>query len=115
MAPRLLKSGEVASGLGQASHKSKLDQITASEKYDRNCRRRGLRRLDRRAIGDDHAHPATNEIARQVRQSIVTTFRPAVLDCDVASRDMAGFAQALAECAQDGARIPSGRLAVQKP
>jgi hypothetical protein len=48
-------------------------------------------------------------------QSIVTAFRPAVLDCDVASLDLARFAQALAERAQNGARIPSGRLAVQEP
>src|SRR4029077_15289296 len=38
----------------------------------------------------------------------------AVLDCDVASLNMAGLAQALAERAQDGAHIPSRRLAVQK-
>src|SRR5262249_29731703 len=84
-------------------------------KLDRISRLLVLHLMYRRAIRHNPVHPATNEIACQVRQSIVTTFRPAVLDCDVASLDMAGFAQALAERAQDGARIPSGRLAVQKP
>jgi len=94
---------------------SKLDRVAAREEHDRNRRRRGLRRLDRKAIRGHDVHPTTNEIGCQFRHSIVPTFRPAIPDCDVASLDVAGFTQALAERAQNGARIASGDSLCRKP
>src|SRR5262249_6303340 len=51
-------------------------------------RRRGA--LDR----NDYGHLAANQIGRQRRQSVQLTFRPAVLHCDVAALEIAGFVEA---------------------
>jgi len=43
---------------------------------------------------DYHGYLMFNEISHQCRQSIVLTFRPAVLDGHVLSLDVAGFVEA---------------------
>jgi hypothetical protein len=54
-----------------------------------------------------------DQIGRQRRQTIVLTFRPAILDCDVLSFDEAGVFQALAKCARSH-RIPIGGCTVEE-
>ena len=51
-------------------------------------------------VRGDHGDPATNQIGRQRRQSIVFAFRPAVFDRHVLALDIAGFLQALAKSTQ---------------
>src|SRR5215467_3983249 len=53
-------------------------------------------------LGEKKRHPrlsphlimAANQIGRQRRQSVQLTFRPAVLHCDVAALEIAGFVEA---------------------
>ena len=49
---------------------------------------------------DDHAHPATDQIGRQLRQPIITAFRPAVFDRHILTLDVAFFTEALPERGQ---------------
>ena len=60
--------------------------------------------------GDD-GDPTADQVGRQFRQAIVVIVRPAVFDRHVAALDVAGFAQALAECrhAICGRRRPTRR------
>ena len=96
---------EVAAWPVQAGDKSKLDRVAAGQEDDRNRRGRRLGRQRRRsAARGNHGHLTTNQIGRQRRQSIVLALRPAIFDRHVPALDIAGFAQALAERAPDGAR-----------
>src|SRR5262249_5526591 len=47
-----------------------------------------------------HAHPAADQIGRQLRQPIITAFRPAVFDRHILTLDVAFFTEALPECGQ---------------
>src|SRR5262249_45019019 len=87
----------------------------ADAKHDRD--RRGRRFCSERcgrAICDDHAHPAADQIGRQLRQPIITAFRPAVFDRHILTLDVAFFTEALPERGQ----IPYPKIyrdAVEKP
>ena len=50
-----------------------------------------------RAIRENHSHLSADKIGRQIRQSIIVTFRPTVFDKHIAAFDIARFGQALAE------------------
>ena len=52
-------------------------------------------------------HMAAHEVCRQCGEPIVSTFRPAVLDCDILALNIAGFLQAFAERGHE-VRIGSG-------
>src|SRR5215472_7929681 len=69
---------------------------------DRYGRGRSLRSECRGSAGDcrNHGHVAANEIRQQRWKSIVLILRPAIFDSHVFALDIAGFAQALPECAQ---------------
>ena len=88
----------VASGSVQADDKTQSDRVVRGREYDRNRRRRRLGRprfsFVRRCY---YGHLTTNQVGRQCRQSIVLTFRPAILDGRVLALDIAGLLQALAE------------------
>src|ERR1700730_9702092 len=64
----------------QASDKSKLDWIGASKEDYRNGCRCGLRCECRRAISDNHAGLATQQIADKRWQSIITSLSPAIFN-----------------------------------
>ena len=70
-----------------------------------NGRRYGRRlggQSRRRTPGrSDHCHVTTNQIGGKLRQSIVFSFRPAIVDCDVLAFDVASFLQPLAECGRE--------------
>ena len=63
---------------------------------------------------DDHGDLPANQFGRQRRQPIGLTLGPAVFDRHVLALDIAGFLQALAECAQT-VRDRVRRFAVEEP
>jgi hypothetical protein len=58
----------------------------------------------RMAPAKNHGHLAANQIGCQCRKSIELVLSPAVFDRHVAALDVAGFAEALAECSERGIR-----------
>ena len=48
----------------------------------------------------DHRHLTAYQIGCEVRQYVVLVLRPAILDHDILTLDVAGFANALPECGQ---------------
>ena len=103
-------------GLLRLATRPSCDRVAADGEDNRNgCGRRLGGKCRGSAPGcDDHVHLPANQIGRQRRQSIILTLGPAVLDRHVAALDIAGFAQALAECG-DVARERVRRPAVKKP
>src|SRR5262245_34236390 len=83
-------------GRFKAGYQTKLDRVSADRENDRNGRRCRFGRERRRGALDrnDYGHLAANQIGRQRRQSVQLTFRPAVLHCDVAALEIAGFVEA---------------------
>src|SRR5262249_27492942 len=73
-----------------------------------------LCRQHRRAVHRDHCDLTADQLSRHFRQSIVLTFRPAVLNDHVLPLDIAGVFEPLAECARRDS-VPIGRGAVEKP
>src|SRR5262249_22018347 len=61
----------------------------------------------------DRVDLTADQLGRQRWQTIVLTLRPAILDCDVLSFNVAGVFQALAECARSDC-VPIGRCAIEK-
>src|SRR5262249_3419584 len=61
----------------------------------------------------NHGHVAADEIGRQRQQKIALLAAPAVIDLDVLSFDIAGFAKALAKCCQR-ARLRGGSAPGEK-
>jgi len=68
---------------------------------------------DLTSYGDDRDRPA-DQFGRQRRQAIVLLLRPTIFDRDIASLDVAGFAQAMEERAQP-AGVPLRGRAAEKP
>ena len=88
--------GEIAVRPAQAGDISCCDRVADDHEHDRNRRRRRLGCPGRAAPPDvANTVTATNQIGGQFRQPVVTAFRPAIFDRDVAALDMARFAQAL--------------------
>src|SRR5262249_57740975 len=61
----------------------------------------------------NHGHVAADKIGRQRQQKIALLAAPAVIDLDVLSFDIAGFAKALAKCCQR-ARLRGGSALGEK-
>ena len=90
------KARDVAAGTVEARHKAKLDWIISCREDHGNSRDR--HRHCRRSAGrGNHTHLAANQIGCEVRQPIVLTLRPAVLDRKVLALEIAAFTQTLAE------------------
>src|SRR5262249_10163948 len=82
--------------------------------HDRNCcGYRFRRRCPGHASREDRADPASNQIGREGPQTIILAFRPSIFDRQVATFDIADFAQSLMESTQPG-RITVGRCALEK-
>ena len=70
-----------------------LDRIAANNEADGNCRCRGLCCKSGGKEGSrDYGYLAADQISRKVRQSIVLTVRPAIVDRCVLTFDIADFA-----------------------
>src|SRR5262245_17827688 len=59
----------------------------------------------------DHRHLPAYQIGCEVGQYVVLVLRPAILDHDILALDVAGFAEALAECRQIACTIDRRRAA----
>jgi hypothetical protein len=106
-------AGDIAAWPAKACHQAQLHRIEAGDQDDRDRRRRSPSGQHRSEIRHDHVDPTMDQIGPQRRQTIVLTFGPAILDCDILSFDEAGVFQALAESARSH-RIPIGGCAVEK-
>ena len=76
----------------------------------------GLYRKRRVGVGagNDHAHLALYQIGSQVRQAIVSTFRPSVLDQYVLALNISSFSQSLVKLCH-ATRVRHGRTCIEKP
>src|SRR5262249_23870135 len=90
-------SSDVATRSVDAGNETKFDRVTANREDDRNGRRCGFGRERRRGALDrnDRGYFAANQISRQRKQSVQLTLGPAVLHCDIAAFDVAGFVETL--------------------
>src|SRR5262245_14060784 len=79
--------------------KTRLDRVAADTEDDRDGRGRGFGRQSRRCAcwRGDNGDLAAGQVGRHRRQTIVSTFRPAVCDSDVLALDITGLAQPLKE------------------
>src|SRR6516162_4239711 len=59
----------------------------------------------------DHRHLTAYQIGCEVGQYVVLVLRPAILDYNILALDVAGFANALAECGQITCTISKRRAA----
>ena len=91
-------AGCVAIRPSKAGNETKLDRIVDHAEDDGNGRGRGLSYQCRRGGACyDHSHLAAHQLRGHRRQTIVSTFGPAIFDRDIASLDVAGPGQTLAE------------------
>src|SRR5262249_29376746 len=106
---------QVAAASAQAGDKTQLDRVTPGREYDRNRRSRRFGRQRRRCAsrGDDR-DLLLNQIGRQRWQSVIVTFRPAILDRHVAALDITSFVEALAERGHHGC-VPLRRPTIEEP
>ena len=90
---------DIAAGSVHPGDEAVLHRVTAGLKNDRYHRGSRFCREARSGSADsgNHGHLAANEITRQVRQSIILPFRPAVLDRQVLALDNTAFLETLAE------------------
>ena len=86
----------------EAGHEAELDRVAAGRENDRNAggRRLGRLRISGAAGRHDYVHSAADEIGSERQQQIVLLAAPAIIDGDVLSLDIAGFAQALVKRCQ---------------
>src|SRR5262245_42144094 len=95
---KLGRASHVAAWSVQAGDKTQLDWVAPGREYDRNGRRRRFGRQRRRCAGrGDDRDLALDQVGRQRWQSVIVTFRPAILDSRVLTIDVADFLQTLAE------------------
>src|SRR5262249_14171408 len=88
----------IASRPGKACNKTEFDRIPGDEEHYRNrCSRSLGRDCCRDRVCDDHRRLTAHKLRRHLRQSIVLTLGPAVLDRHVAAIDITGFGQTPAE------------------
>src|SRR5215813_6923749 len=90
-------SGDVAARLDYTFHETKLDGIYFVGEHDRDCGRRSpcSKCHVRAAWCSDDCHSAVKEISHQLRHQLVSSFCPAVFDCDALALRVAGFIQTL--------------------
>src|SRR5262245_21767835 len=96
-------AGDVAAWSIEAGNQTSLHRIGTAAVNDRDRCSCSLRRgCCRRAAGrSDDRHPAADQIDHQFRQPIKFIARPTVFDRHVLAFDVAGFAQAFAECCHE--------------
>src|SRR5947209_6415750 len=119
LCPKLIRheadTGDIATRPVEACDEAEFDRVAADredDRYRRSCRlgcncRGGLGR-------SDHCHLTAYQIGCEVGQSIILPLRPAILDRHVPALDMAGLAQALAECSHKVCSV-SRRRAAEEP
>jgi hypothetical protein len=92
---------------GEAGDKAEPDRVLGDDECDGDRGGCGFDGKDSSCTGyGNHGDLAANQIARERRQAIVATLRPAVFDPHVLAFDIAGILEALAKCAQSaGYRI----------
>jgi hypothetical protein len=89
---------EIAAGAGQAGDETEPGRVFADQKYDGDGRGGGFgRECCRRASSSDDHGGLLGQLARHLRQTIDSIFRPAVDDRDVLALDKSDLFQALAE------------------
>src|SRR5262249_46552021 len=107
-------AGRITARLIQAGDEAELYRIAARGEDNRNRTSRGLCNAHGRSAGrSDDRDLAMNEVGRLRRQSLVSAFRPAILDRHVLAIYVAGFLQSLAKrgCVEG---IPLWRCAVEE-
>ena len=86
--------GCIAARTGEARDKAKLDRIFRNEKGNRDrlrCRfGRDRRYAPRRG---DYTHLAADQSVRLLREQVISTFRQAIVDCDILAIDVAAFGE----------------------
>jgi hypothetical protein len=92
-------AGGVAARPVESRDKTGSDRVNAGHEDDRNGRGRclGHQRGLGAVAGDNHGHPAADQIVRQFRQPIASAFRPTRLDRHVAAFGVTDLAQPLPE------------------
>ena len=77
-----IDAGRVATRLGEALDKAKLNRVFPHAKHHRN--RRGRRLRGDRNSGDagrgNHGHVTPNQVGHECRQAIVLALHPVILD-----------------------------------
>src|SRR5262249_36039411 len=100
--PRESEAGDVPARSGEARDQPRSDRTAARCKHDRN----GASRLlccngAGRTRGHDHIRPQTNQLGRQIRESVVLSFRPSVLNDNIFAVNMTKLAQTPNECVEE--------------
>ena len=113
--PNVTDPSGVAAWPIEAGNKTDFHGIGTNDEDNRD---RGGRRLGReRGCSanrcNDDIHAPANQFGRQRRQALVVTVGPAILNRDIPTFDVSGFAQPLAECG-DKMRKGCSRCAVEK-
>jgi len=90
---------DIAAGSVHLGDEAVLHRVTAGLKNDRYHRGSRFCRETRSGSADssNHGNLVTNQITRQVRQSIILPLRPTVLDGHVLALDKTAFLETLAE------------------
>ena len=90
---------DIAAGSVHRGGEAVLHRVTASLKDHRYHRGSRFDRETRSGSADsgDHGNLAANQITREIRQSIILSLRPAVLDRRVLALDKTAFLETLAE------------------
>src|SRR5262249_53453683 len=101
----------------EAGDEAELDRVVAGTEDDRNGRGCcfGSERRLRAPCGGDDGDVTVNQIGRERRQSVVLTFRPAILDRHVLTFGEPALPEALMECCQRIGGLASGRRGSQSP
>src|SRR5262249_49461005 len=91
--------GGIPSRAVEGGNKPNLNRIVAAGEDNGNCRGRRLSResCNSTSGGNDDAESTSNKVRRQIRQSIVSTFRRSIFDQHVLTLDVAQLAEALPE------------------
>jgi hypothetical protein len=94
-----INAGHVTIRPCEARNQTELDWVDPDPEHDRDRRGRSLggESTGREAWRRDQGHATADEVCQQRRQAVVLTLHPVVFDPDVASLNVARFAQALAK------------------
>ena len=113
--PHEADTGDIAARPVEAGDEAEFDRVAAAYEDDRDRRSRRLGCNCRGGVvRGDHCHLTAYQIGCEVGQSIVLVLRPAILDRHVPALDVAGLAQALAECGHKVCSV-SRRRAAEEP
>jgi len=95
----LAQPRNIAPWVRKAGDEAEFDWISPEVEHywNRTCRILGSERARCGACRDDHGHFAPHQFGRQFRQPLELIMRPAILDRDVLSFDVANLLQPLSE------------------